>query len=122
MTRSEKSAAGGANRASLWLMANAEREALVADLKPLTDDEWRTQSHCALWTVREVLVHMTATAGTTPARFLAQFACSGFRFHVMNQRNLEREIAENPADTLARFESHLDDPTTPPGGGRLHPR
>jgi uncharacterized protein (TIGR03083 family) len=113
---SETSPADSANRANLWLMVNDERKALVADLKSLTEEEWRTQSLCALWTVRDVLAHMTATASTTPARFLAQFACSGFRFHVMNQRNLEREIGENPADTLARFESHLYDTTAPPGG------
>jgi Mycothiol maleylpyruvate isomerase N-terminal domain len=51
---------------SPWPLIHAEREALIADLGTLTDEQWATRSLCADWTVRDVLGHMIAKDTTHP--------------------------------------------------------
>src|SRR5215472_14276970 len=100
---------------SPWPLIHAEREALIADLGALTDDQWATRSLCADWTVRDVLGHMTATAKMTPPAFLGALAGAGFRFNAMNEKNIAREATPSPSDGLAEFRRHLKDTTHPPG-------
>ena len=59
---------------SPWPLIHAEREALIADLGTLTDDQWAARSLCTDWTVRDVLGHMIATAKMTPPRFFLSMA------------------------------------------------
>ncbi len=101
--------------ANPWPSIHAEREALAADLAPLGDAQWTTQSLCAEWSVREVLGHMTATAKMTPVRFFSQLAGAGFRFNVMTSRDISRETAGTPAQTLAEFRRVMTATTHPPG-------
>ncbi len=100
---------------SPWPLIHAEREALIGDLGPLTDEQWATGSLCASWTVRDVLGHMIATAKITPPAFVAAWAGAGFRFNAMNAKNVAREATPNPSDGLAEFRRHLKDSTHPPG-------
>jgi uncharacterized protein (TIGR03083 family) len=100
---------------SPWPLIHAEREALVADLGTLSDDQWATRSLCEEWTVRDVLGHMTATAKMTPPRFVAKMAAAGFRFSNMTAKGVAAEATAKPADGLANFRSHLEDTTAPPG-------
>jgi uncharacterized protein (TIGR03083 family) len=100
---------------SPWPLIHAEREALAADLGPLTDGQWATPSLCDGWTVRDVLGHMTATAKMTPPRFFVKMAAAGFRFNNMNAKGVAAEATANPADGLANFRGHLTDTTAPPG-------
>ena len=101
--------------ANPWPVIHAEREALAADLAPLDDAQWKTQSLCDEWSVREVLGHMTATAKMTPMRFFAQLAGAGFRFSVMTSRDISRETAGTPGDTLAEFRRTMPATSHPPG-------
>ena len=100
---------------SPWPIIHAEREALAADLEPLTDAQWATQSLCADWTLRDVVGHLTATARMTPGRFFGRFIASGFRFNAMAAKDVAREVQGTPADTLARYRSQLGATTHPPG-------
>jgi uncharacterized protein (TIGR03083 family) len=100
---------------SPWPLIHAEREALIADLGALTDEQWATQSLCDDWTVRDVLGHMIATAKMTPPAFFAALAGAGFRFNAMNAKNISREATPNPSDGLAEFGRHVKDTTHPPG-------
>jgi uncharacterized protein (TIGR03083 family) len=100
---------------SPWPLIHAEREALIADVGTLTDEQWATPSLCADWTVRDVLGHMIATAKMTPPAFFAALAGAGFRFNAMNAKNVLREATPNPSDGLAEFRRHLKDTTHPPG-------
>jgi uncharacterized protein (TIGR03083 family) len=100
---------------SPWPEIHAERTALAEDLAGLSDEQWVTPSLCADWTVRDVLGHLTATARMTPARFIAAFAASGFRFHPMNAKNVAGETTGTPADGLARFRAVIPASTHPPG-------
>ena len=98
-----------------WPLIHAEREALAADLAPLTDEQWATASLCTGWTVRDVLGHMTATAKMTPPKFFAAFAAAGFRFNTMTAKGVAAEATPAPAAGLANFREHLKDTTHPPG-------
>ena len=98
-----------------WTLIHPEREALAADLANLDAAQWQTPSLCALWTVREVLAHMTATAAMTPARFIAKFAASGFNFTSMSNKDVVAELGGSPEETLARFRAQATSTTSPPG-------
>jgi uncharacterized protein (TIGR03083 family) len=98
-----------------WPVIHAEREALIADLGTLTDDQWARQSLCAGWTVRDMLGHMIATAKMTPPKFFAALAGAGFRFNAMTAKGVAAEATAKPADGLAVFRSHVKDTTHPPG-------
>jgi len=100
---------------SPWPLIHAEREALIADLGTLTDEQWATQSLCADWTVRDVLGHMISTAKMTPPKFFTSMAAAGFRFNSMNAKGVATEATATPADGLAHLRSHLNDTTHPPG-------
>jgi uncharacterized protein (TIGR03083 family) len=100
---------------SPWPLIHAEREALIADLGTLTDEQWAKQSLCDDWTVRDVLGHMIATAKMTPPAFFAALAGAGFRFNSMNAKNILREATPTPSDGLAEFRRHVKDTTHPPG-------
>jgi uncharacterized protein (TIGR03083 family) len=100
---------------SPWPLIHAEREALVADLGTLTDDQWATPSLCGDWTVRDVLGHMIATAKMTPPKFFVLMAAAGFRFNNMTAKAVAAEATAKPGDGLANFRSHLKDTTHPPG-------
>jgi uncharacterized protein (TIGR03083 family) len=101
--------------AGLWPTIHAERRALLADVERLTEEQWSTPSLCSGWSVRDVLGHMTATATMTPGSFFAGLVGSGFRFHAMSAKNVARETAGTPADTVARFGGVLTATTHPPG-------
>src|SRR5215831_10632986 len=100
---------------SPWPIIHAEREALIADLGTLTDEQWATRSLCGDWTVRDVLGHMISTAKRTPPKFFASMAAAGFRFNNMNAKGVAAEATTSPADGLAHMRSHLKDTTHPPG-------
>jgi uncharacterized protein (TIGR03083 family) len=100
---------------SPWPTIHAERSALADDLDSLTDEQWSTPSLCGQWSVWETLGHMTATAKMTPARFLRKMAGTGFRFEPMFAKEIARETADTPADTLAAFRAAADRSTAPPG-------
>jgi uncharacterized protein (TIGR03083 family) len=98
-----------------WPVIHAEREALVADLAPLTDEQWATPSLSADWTVRDVLAHMTATAKMTPGRFIAKLIGAGFRFNAMTAKDVAAERGDSGRAVLAAFTAQLKATTHPPG-------
>ncbi len=63
--------------ANPWPIIHAERQALVADVEPLSEQQWATQSLCADWSVRDVLAHMTSTAKMTPPQFFGRSSARG---------------------------------------------
>lgn len=100
---------------SPWPLIHAEREALIADLGTLSNEQWATPSLCDDWTVRDVLGHMIATAKMTPPRFFVKMAAAGFSFNNMAAKGVAGEATANPVDGLANFRSRLRDTTAPPG-------
>jgi uncharacterized protein (TIGR03083 family) len=98
-----------------WSVIHAERGALAGDLAKLTDVQWATPSLCPGWSVRDVLVHLTVTAKSTPLSFLGRFVASGFRFHSMSEQNIRRERKATPAEDLAEFKRVQNRTSSPPG-------
>src|SRR4051812_43099324 len=98
---------------SPWPVIHAERQALANDLAGLSDEQWKTASLCAGWTVQDVVGHMTAAARMTPARFFGRFMGSGFNFDKMAAKDVAAETAGGPAGTLAGFSSIMDRTTAP---------
>ena len=98
-----------------WPIIHGEREALIADLAPLTDQQWATQSLCADWSVRDVLAHMTATAKMTPGRFVGKFIGAGFRFNDMSAKDVAAERGDSGRDVLSAFTAQRTATTHPPG-------
>jgi uncharacterized protein (TIGR03083 family) len=100
---------------SIWPTIHAEREALAADLTPLTDDQWATQSLCSEWDVHDVLAHQLSAAKMTPPKFIARFAAAGFNFDRFAGRQVDLEGAGGPAATLAAFQAASSRQSAPPG-------
>ena len=103
--------------ASPWPLIHAEREALAADLAELDDARWATPSLCGDWSVREVLGHMIVTAKMSPPKFIAGLVGSGFKFNDLADKNVRRETAGTPAETLAEFRRLVTSTSHPPGPG-----
>src|ERR1017187_8828949 len=101
--------------ASQWPIIHAERQALVADVEPLSEEQWASHSLCADWTTRDVLAHMTATAKMTPPRFFGKFIGSGFRFDAMTAKDVAAERGNSGSDALGRFKQQLAATSHPPG-------
>jgi uncharacterized protein (TIGR03083 family) len=100
---------------SPWPVIHAQRTALADDLAGLTEEQWRTPSLCAGWTVHDALGHMTSTAKITPPKFFAKLAAAGFSFHRFTTRGIAAETAGGPAATLAEFRRVIDATDAPPG-------
>jgi len=98
-----------------WSAIHAERKALLADLEPLTPEQWTTPSLCPGWTVRDVLAHVVATAKLTPPKFFTALAASGFSFKSFSKKAVANNLGSSPADTLAGLRGELTATTHPPG-------
>ena len=103
--------------ADIWPAVHAERKALAADLRALSDDDWATPSLCAEWTVRDVLAHMISAAELTPPTFFAGLIAAGFSFDKLQDKGIAARQGATPADTLAGFEAVLTSVKHPPGPG-----
>ncbi len=100
---------------STWDLIHDERRRLIEDLQPVTVEQWGTTSLCPGWTVHQALGHLVALSKQTPPKFIGKFTASGFRFNVMVDRDIARNTAGGPQQTLAEFAAHVDDTTAPPG-------
>jgi uncharacterized protein (TIGR03083 family) len=100
---------------STWDLIHAERRQLIEDLDALNADQWATPSLCPEWTVHQMLGHLVALSKQTPPKFFAKFAGSGFTFNKMVAKDVAKETAGSPQQTLAELKRHLHDTTSPPG-------
>ena len=100
---------------STWNLIHAERRQLIADLEGLTDQQWRTPSLCPDWDVHQMLGHVLALAKQSPPSFLRKLIASGFSFDKMVAKDVARQTAATPADTIAELAVHANDTSSPPG-------
>src|ERR1700752_1955703 len=100
--------------AGAWSLIHAERPALAADLAELTERRWATQSLCDLFTVREVLAHLTAGASLNPVRWMAGVIRCRFDFDRQVAMRLAEHMGATPAETLSRFPGVITRTTKPP--------
>jgi uncharacterized protein (TIGR03083 family) len=99
----------------IWPVIHDEREALAADLRDRTGEDWATPSLCGQWTVRDVLAHMTSTASLTPPAFLAKLAACGFSFDKLQEAGVAANRGSSDAETMSNFEARVTSDRHPPG-------
>ena len=99
----------------IWPVIHDERQALAADLRGRSGEDWATASLCSQWTVRDVLAHMTSAASMTPPAFFAKLAGSGFSFEKLQESGVAANRGNSPADTMSRFEAVVTSVKHPPG-------
>src|SRR4051812_23213567 len=103
------------DKTQLWPTIHAERAALAADLEPVKEPDWDTQSLCQGWTVRDVLAHMTGTARISPGSFFGKIIASGFSLKKMQEKDIAELRGSAPAETLANFKAEVNSSKHPPG-------
>ena len=101
----------------IWPVVHDERAALAADLTSasLSEEQWSGPSQCDVWTVRDVLAHMTATATMTPAAFFPKLIASGFSFDKVQEKGIAAQRGATGAETLSRFQAVIASEKKPPG-------
>lgn len=93
----------GADRHRLWRTIHAERAALADDLAGLDDRRWETPSLCEDLNVRQVLAHLTASAGLTWGRWTAGVIKCRFDFDKQAAMRLTERLGRDPEETLSLF-------------------
>ncbi|WP_278256885.1 maleylpyruvate isomerase family mycothiol-dependent enzyme [Nocardioides convexus] len=104
----------------VWPFVHAERRALADDLALLSEEQWRTPSLCAGWTVEDVVAHVVDTARTSRLRFVAEMVRHRFDFDRQNQRGMERFRGATPAGTLDGLRAAVE-PAAHPARAAGHP-
>lgn len=102
------------SKSVIWSVVHSEREALIRDLETLAPARWTTPSLCTGWTVHDVLAHMIDVATTTRLGFVRRMIAAGGDFDRDNQAGVDRERAEDPAETLAAYRRVAGRTATPP--------
>jgi len=97
----------------VWPMLAAERSALVDFAPSLTDADWRRESTCPGWSVRDQLAHILAGAKTTPVNFLPSLAISGFSFDKLGERGIRQQGTATPAQLTAELRTRIGSKTAP---------
>lgn len=97
-----------------WSIVHAERAALVEDLAQLTDAQWAHPSLCTGWSVHDVAAHLVDNARATPAGVIWAMVRAGFDFDAQNERGMERERGDTPAETLERLARVVGRTSGPP--------
>ncbi|WP_285104226.1 maleylpyruvate isomerase family mycothiol-dependent enzyme [Promicromonospora sp. MEB111] len=80
-----------------------EHAALVADLRMLTPEQWRSPTLCGDWDVEDVVAHLGAASTLTFWGWLRSIAGARFDADVHNQRRLEEFRGDSSAQTLERY-------------------
>jgi uncharacterized protein (TIGR03083 family) len=104
----------GRRSTGAWSLIHSERAALATELAGLTEERWAARSLCDLFTVREVLAHLTAGASLNPVRWMAGVIRCRFDFDRQVAMRLAEHMGATPAETLARFRSVITRTTKPP--------
>ncbi|WP_123393062.1 maleylpyruvate isomerase family mycothiol-dependent enzyme [Nocardioides aurantiacus] len=110
------------SRDELFALATANR-LLAADLfEGLTDDEWRTPSLCAGWTVREVLAHLVPPeGGHSPWRLLREVVRARGDLHRMVDDTTRRDARRPAADLVRDLRERAATPLSAPVVGAHGP-
>jgi uncharacterized protein (TIGR03083 family) len=95
----------------------AERRELAAVLSGLPEQSWNAPTLCAGWRVREVVAHMEMLYQYSGARFLAELAKSGGRFHRMADHRARQDGSASPHELVSVMAAHAVSVRKPPGVG-----
>lgn len=99
----------------------AERLDLADLLDTLDDREWRAQSLCAGWTVRDVVAHLTLADREFTATVLRVIRARGDFDRVTADMARERALRYSPAELVAQLRETAGQPRRFPMSGPLDP-
>lgn len=99
----------------------AERLNLAGLLDTLDDREWRAQSLCAGWTVRDVVAHLTLADREFTATVLRVIRARGDFDRVTADMARERALRYSPAELVAQLRETAGQPRRFPLSGPLDP-
>lgn len=103
----------------LYELTVAERQRLADLLAGLSPEQWRADSLCAGWRVREVVAHINATATQTYEEFLAAVAAADGNINLACDRTAKADSARfSDAELLATHRSRISSRWTPGPGNR----
>lgn len=97
----------------IWALVHTERQALIADLEGLTEDQWAQPALCPGWSVHDVVAHLVDVAESTRLGFARDMVMAGFDFDRQNDRGIARAKGPTPAQTLQRLRAAAGRTTTP---------
>lgn len=101
-------------RSELWANVHAERAALVEDLTNYEDLDWTTPSLCTGWDVRDVVIHLAATATLSLAKFAAELVLAEFRPHRIAHKQIAAGRHRSPLQALETLRSATYATASPP--------
>ncbi|KAA0115021.1 maleylpyruvate isomerase family mycothiol-dependent enzyme [Mycolicibacterium sp. P9-22] len=104
----------GFMRSELWANVHAERAALVKDLTGYGHLDWDTPSLCAGWDVRDVVVHLAATATLSLAKFARELVVAGFRPNRIAEKQIHAGRRSSPAQAIEALRSATYATASPP--------
>lgn len=102
-------------KTDLWSMIHEQRQTVADMLAALNEQQWEMPSLCAGWRVRDVAAHNIETHLMTPGRFISLYMGSGFRFHSMTEKGVDRHRTEPPSELVTQFRETAKRSTAPPG-------
>lgn len=103
-----------AMRSELWENVYAERAALVKDLTDHEHLEWATPSLCAGWDVRDVVVHVAATATLSLAKFAGELVVAGFRPNRIAEKQIDAGRQRSALHAVDALRSAIHATASPP--------
>ena len=106
----------------IWETLAAERRATADLLADLTDDQWRTQSLCGAWTVKDVAVHLLPGTGTGVREFVWATIRNRGNLHRASEALTAKYSAAMSTDEIVRsLRADAEVRFAPPGVGAAGP-
>ena len=100
----------------VWTKIHDEREALLAELEQLSDEQWRSPSLCEGWTIQDVVAHLASGASTSKADVAKLVLKHKGDFQAVTDAGVAEYSKGTPAETLAAFKAVLHERTAPLSG------
>lgn len=100
----------------VWTKIHDEREALLAELEQLSDEQWRSPSLCEGWTIQDVVAHLASGASTSKADVAKLVLKHKGDFQAVIDAGVAEYSKGTPAETLAAFKAVLHERTAPLSG------
>ncbi|MCH8614200.1 maleylpyruvate isomerase family mycothiol-dependent enzyme [Arsenicicoccus dermatophilus] len=99
----------------LWTAVADLRGRLADDLATLGEEQWRSPSWCAGWTVEDVVAHLSASASTSPLGFVTGLAAAGLRRDRHTAAGVAANRGATPSQTFERYGRLMTSTLAPPG-------
>ena len=101
-------------------LVDEERNRLITDLTGLTEEQWRTPSLCAGWTVRDVTAHLLMPYELSVPAFLTKMVAARFSFDRLADR-WARSDTRSSQELIAALAATSSAKFNVPGAGEAAP-